>query len=59
MKENWLNLLKEQKVIHEAELVKWQSFVKSAVDLLQNIKEIYSKFDLDLNNPDNGVKNEF
>lgn len=59
MKENWLNLLKEQKVIHEAELVKWQSFVKSAVDLLQNIKEIYSKFDLDLNNPDNGVKDEF
>lgn len=59
MKEKWLNLLKEQKVIHEAELVKWQSFVKSAVDLLQNIKEIYSKFNLDLNNPDNGVKDEF
>lgn len=59
MKENWLNLLKEQKVIHEAELVKWQSFVKSAVDLLQNIKEIYSKFNLDLNNPDNGIKDEF
>lgn len=59
MKEKWLNLLKEQKVIHEAELVKWQSFVKSAVDLLQNIKEIYSKFNLDLKNSDDGIKDEF
>lgn len=59
MKENWLNLLKEQKVIHEAELVKWQGFVKSAVNLLQNIKEIYSKFNLDLKNSDDGIKDEF
>ena len=49
IRQNWLKLLNQQKVIHESELAKWQGFVKSAVDLLQNIKEIYIKFNSDLN----------
>lgn len=48
IRQNWLKLLNQQKVIHESELAKWQGFVKSAVDLLQNIKEIYLKFHTDL-----------
>lgn len=59
MKERWLNLLNQQKTIHEAELVKWQGFVKTAVDLLKNVKEIYTKFNLDLNNVDDNIKDEF
>lgn len=58
MKENWLNLLGEQKMIHEIELKKWQSFVKTAVDLLENIKEIYSKFNMDLKNGNESINDE-
>lgn len=58
MKENWLNLLGEQKMIHEKELKKWQSFVKTAVDLLENIKEIYSKFNMDLKNGNESINDE-
>lgn len=58
MKENWLHLLGEQKMIHEIELKKWQSFVKTAVNLLENIKEIYSKFNKDLKNVNESIKDE-
>lgn len=59
IRQNWLKLLNHQKVIHEAELEKWQGFVKSAVDLLQNIKQIYSKFNSELKHADDSVKDEF
>lgn len=51
-------MLHQQKSVHEAELRSWQGFVRSAVELLQNIKEIYTKFNLDLNVKDS-VKEEF
>lgn len=59
MKEKWLSLLSQQKTIHESELVKWQGFVKSAVDLLQNIKEIYTNFNLDMKRVNDNIKDEF
>lgn len=59
LKEKWLNLLLQQTTIHEAELVKWQNFVRTATDLLKNVKEHYTKFNLDLNNVDESVKDEF
>lgn len=46
-------------MIHESELAKWQGFVKSAVDLLQNIKDIYIKFNTDLNDSNDNVNDEF
>lgn len=52
-------MMSQQKTIHEAELVKWQGFVRSAVDLLKNVKEIYTKFNLDLKNVDDHMKDEF
>lgn len=59
IRQNWLKLLNHQTEMHESELVKWQGFVKSAVDLLQNIKEIYSKINLDLKTAEESVKDEF
>lgn len=60
MKESWVELLSQQKTMHENELVKWQGFVKSAVDLLQNVREIYSKFTTDLPSVDNNrITDEF
>lgn len=51
-------MLHQQKTVHEAELHQWQGFVRSAVELLKNIKEIYTKFNLELNVHDS-VKDEF
>lgn len=58
MKEKWLSMLHKQKTVHDVELIKWQGFVRSAVELLQNIKDIYTKFNLDLH-VDDSVKDEF
>lgn len=59
MKEQWLKLLNQQETMHEAELVKWQGFVKTVVDLLKNVKEVYAKFNLDVNNVDDNIKDAF
>lgn len=59
MKRNWLKLLKEQEALHEAELIKWQNFVKVAVNSLQNFKEIYSKFNSDPEIVDGRINDEF
>lgn len=61
LKENWMQLLNQQKASHDCELVKWQRFVKSAADLLQKVKEVYSKFSLELNATENSsdIKDEF
>lgn len=56
-----MKLMNQQKTSHDAELVKWQGFVQSAADLLQKVKEVYSKFSLELNEPENSnnIKHEF
>lgn len=52
MKKSWLNLLNEQQILHEAELIKWNTFVKFAINSLQTIKDMFTKFDTDLKNGD-------
>lgn len=52
MKKSWLNLLNEQQILHEAELIKWNTFVKFALNSLQTIKDMFTKFDTDLKNGD-------
>lgn len=52
MKKSWLNLLNEQQILHEAELIKWNTFVKFASNSLQTIKDMFTKFDTDLKNGD-------
>lgn len=59
LRQSWLKLLNQQKVIHEAELEKWQGFVRAAANLLQKVKDIYTKFSVDLKNADETVKEEF
>lgn len=57
-----MKLLNQQKTSHDAELVKWQGFVKSAADLLQKVKEVYLKFSSELNESEkssSNVKDEF
>lgn len=59
MKEKFLRMMEEQEALHEAELEKWQGFIKTAIDLLQNVKEAYAKLDLDINNVNENIKDEF
>lgn len=59
MKKNWLKLLTEQEALHDAELKKWQNFVKVAVNSLQNFKEIYSKFNSDPEIIDERINDDF
>lgn len=59
MKKIWLNMLDQQNTIHEAELVKWHNFIRIAVDLLENVKQIYAKFNAEINEVDESVKDEF
>lgn len=59
MKEKFLRMMEEQEALHEVELEKWQGFIKTAIDLLQNVKEAYAKLHLDINNVNENIKDEF
>lgn len=43
MREKWMNIVQEQKAIHDNELAKWQQFIKLTADLLKKVKIIYSE----------------
>ncbi|XP_055304649.1 protein Aster-B-like isoform X2 [Sitodiplosis mosellana] len=59
MKERFLSMMNEQEAEHGVELEKWQGFIKMTMDLLQNVKEEYAKLDLDTNNAEKNIKDEF
>lgn len=48
LREQWMKLLDQQKTLHEDELIKWRAFVKATINLLHNVKNVYSQFNLDL-----------
>lgn len=48
LRDKWLKLLQQQKYLHDAELAKWQQFIRATVKLLQQVKSIYTKFSIEL-----------
>lgn len=58
LREKWLELLREQKQLHDAELTKWQQFINATVKLLRQVKGIYTTFNLELEKISKEVRDE-
>lgn len=55
VRENWLDVLSKQDTIPDAEMTKWQEFIRATIELLQKIENIYTGLSLQLNSNDSAV----
>lgn len=58
LRDKWLKLLKQQKHLHDAELVNWQQFINATVKLLQQVKSIYTTFNSEVEKITNEARHE-